>query len=426
MSVANGFPPIQGVFYSVFDTEQGSKPVIQVPDGVVRTTSESEGQTPLVLFDDIKNYIIPKPALCNEIVSVLYKGYRVVGHPVHIISENYERNSFTFNFAFIFQDDADVAPYENVISRTANMFKALEMQSHYLSGNANQLTLKSAIDQMFQDLNSFSECQIPIDMANKIDIKLFPILEAPPEIHGYYVPVLVVDIVDLIDDSWNPTLDRLVTYINGKNSVRKIADLAEADYELTKKGIQHLVHYGCVVIIDIFLFSNIYAPTSTVTEICDPLNFTEFNDYCYKKRKLNHSQRQLSVADVHIKLSMKQVFKLYTSFNNGLPVSAWCNQHKDLLQDLDLIRFLEFGILKKIIYMVHSIPIRLSKRDLPSRKRIEEALDRQGLDKSGADFILECMVRPMHFESLCTELRASKTTVANVLKEVDAWVIVNK
>lgn len=420
MYAANGFPPIRAAFYSVFDPEQGSKVVAQVPADAVLA------QDPLVAFDAIKNYIIPKPPLCNQIVGILYKGYRVVGHPVHLVSTHYERNSFTFNFSFVFDADAEIGPYENVISRTANMFRALEEQSHYLSDAGNLRALQSALDQMFQDLNNFSECQIPIDDSNKLDIKLFPILEEPPAIHGFHVPVLTVELARLVDESWNPALERIVQYIDGCNSVRRIADLAEADYDLTKRGIQHLVHYGCVVVIDVFQFSNVYAPTSTVADICDPGVFEEFSEYVYTAKPLpGPFARSMSVVEP-VRLSMRLALKLYTSFNSGQPLSVWCVQHKELLADVDLVKLLEFGVLKRLIYMVHSYPLFLPRRDRPSQQRVELALEKHGLDPHCAEWVFKCMDSAVHLEALCTELRASKTTAVNVLKDVGDWVIANK
>lgn len=484
MSVANGFPRISAVFFSVFDPEQGSKPVAQVPDGAVKQTGTSQVAAPFVSFDAIKNYIIPKPVLCNRLVSVLYKGYRVIGYPVNIVGKHYERNSFTFNFAFIFPDDADTSPYESIIVRTAKMFKALEEQSQYLSDLSNLVAIDSAMEQMFQDLNNFSECQIPIDESNKLDIKLLPIAQAPPEIQGYDVPVSTVKLSHLVDETWDPTLERLLPFINGINSVKQIADLASADYTLTKKGIQHLVHYGCVVTISLFQFSNMYAPTSAVAEICNLEVFQEFCDYVYKSKSRllipksgitahnstaqtsgaqisgaqisgtqisetqdtagisntyvgSHGSRNqhLSVGTSHsdsmlnepsAMLNVKQVFKLYTGFFAGLSLGSWYHAHRDLLQDIDLNKFLAFGVLKRLIYLVHSYPVWIPRHHPPPRGKIEEVMENLGLDPEDAHIICSSFEKARHFDELCTELRANRATVSKLLKSLGDWAILNK
>lgn len=517
MSVANGFPQISGIFFSIFDAQQGSKPKCQVPDGAVLRTATSEVVEPLIPFDAIKNYIIPKPVLCNRLVSIHCNGFRIIGYPVNIPGDHYERNSFTFNLAFIFAADADTSPYEGVISRTAKMLRALEEQSRYVSDLKNLVALDGAVEQMFQDLNSFSECQIPIDASNKLDIKLFPIIEAPPELHGYDVPIITVKIGSLVDETWDPTLERLLPYINGANSIRRIADLASADFKLTVKAIQHLVHYGCVVILGIFQFGNIYAPTSSVADICDPQIFQEFCYYVYNYKhrgktiprrgsgsfnansrvnipgstpgsgigsalsssvavgslagsvNVSGSGHRGSHTDVrpsspgsypsaHLSestgsnrgslyrhhrtsqattgttysvvgpasvLSLKQVFNLYSSFHVGLPLSQWCLNNRDLLQDIDLNRFIAFGQLKRLIYQAHSYPMPISFRHPPSKPKIEDCLESYGISPEHADLISMCYEKPIHLDELCNELRENRAVVTQILKSLGDWALVN-
>lgn len=452
MSVANGFAQIAGMFYTIFDPEQGTKPCCQAPDGAIKSTPTSQVAQPFLDFDAVKNYIIPKPVLCNRIVSFLYKGYQVIGYPVNIPGDHYPRNSFTFNLAFIFHAGADATAYESIVVRTAKMMKALEEQSLYLSSGENLHAFDSAMEQMFQDLNNYSECMISVDSINKIDIKLLPILEAPPDLKSYDVPITTVDLASMVDETWDPTLERLLPYINGVSSIRQIADLASADYTLTKKGIQHLVHYGCAVMTSIFQFSNMYAPTSVVTDICNPDVYQEFCDYVHKSsyskkshpqaaapimssnttrsRRVSHGHSSSATHEMFREsssmLSVKQAFKLYSSFSCGVTLGSWCHTNRDLLQEVDLNRFITFGILKRLIYLLRSYPLWISRRSPPSIFRIEEVLEEHGLSPDGAPVIQKCMSQATHFDEVCTELRASKATIFKVLRSLGDWAIVNR
>lgn len=60
------------------------------------------------------------------------------------------------------------------------------------------------------------------------------------------------------------TLTRILPYIDGINSVYFISQLADTDIGLTRKAIQHLVYYDCVVLLDIFQFGAMYAPTPII------------------------------------------------------------------------------------------------------------------------------------------------------------------
>ena len=127
-------------------------------------------------------------------------------------------------------------------------------------------SIESLIQQIYQDLNNYSECCIPLDTSNSVDIKLFPILPPPINIKAYQVPIVTVRLNSLVDVNWDPTMIKILPYINGLNSVKKISELADANYLLTKQCIQHLMHYKCIEVIDIFQFGNIYAPTNHIGE----------------------------------------------------------------------------------------------------------------------------------------------------------------
>ena len=244
METSDGFIPIVAIFYSVFHPIEGTKIVHQFPENSISTgrSPTSIGDGGLFDFDTIKNYVIPKPQLCNRLISLKIDKYKVIGYPVNMESSHYARNSFNFNFCFVFRYDmGDVSPYESAIKRMGQMFQVLEEQSFMLSsldkdnsffkdkaiksnkalissslssdgttrepldegGNENHFhphnvqngtsistpgfakpkialsSIESLIQQIYQDLNNYSECCIPLDTSNSVDIKLFPIL--PPQ-----------------------------------------------------------------------------------------------------------------------------------------------------------------------------------------------------------------------------------------------------
>lgn len=63
-------------------------------------------------------------------------------------------------------------------------------------------------------------------------------------------------------NSWDPTLLRIIPFIDGVASVARISQFADVDLNLTRKAVAHLVYYGCVILLDIFQFSAVYAPTA--------------------------------------------------------------------------------------------------------------------------------------------------------------------
>lgn len=317
-SAFDGFVPIHTIFYTLFHPTEGSKVRFQFPPN-----SLENGQ---INFDTIKNYVIPKPQLCNKLLTFKYGNFRLVCYPVNVNAGYYARNSFNFNFVFVFPYECATSPYEPAIARLGKMFRVLEEQSQILSkaeqdsvyfglktsdaattdqsqeipplalseysdANASNdvsdkyreimlslgkekksLEIEDLIMKLYVDLNNYSECLIPIDEGNSIDIKLFPVRTPPStNISVEDVPIAIVNLPSLIDVNWDPTMVKIVPFINGINSIAQIASCAQSDVSLVVECIRHLLYFRCIVISDIFQFGNIYAPTSELHQfLTDP------------------------------------------------------------------------------------------------------------------------------------------------------------
>ncbi|KAF3990206.1 hypothetical protein FT663_02217 [Candidozyma haemuli var. vulneris] len=439
---SDGFVPILAIFYAVFHPTEGTKIVHQVPERAIASAGDTSG-TSLFNFDTVKNYIIPKPQLCNKLISFKIENLRVLGYPVNIEGSRYSRNSFNFNFCFVFPYNSDTTPYESAIQRMGRMFRALEEQSFLLSkldknmmffsdkaapktekraqftpgqGKVRKFTLssiESLIHQIYQDLNNYSECCIPIDTSNSVDIKLFPVLPPPVNIKAFQVPLMTVRLHSLIDVNWDPTMVKILPFINGLNSVKRISEKADADYLLTKQCIQHLMHYRCLTIVDIFQFNNIYAPTNSIgnfltahgmAEECQAYvikapasddsavatpsisatpatpatpstpKYSEGDQLGTSSRMEPSSSQpasaspntyfrgpkgrlqQKSTQPIYVP-SKATLFYLYRSLNQGQTIKEWYIQHQKALQSIDIRRFINFGVVRGIIYRSHSYTI---------------------------------------------------------------------
>lgn len=170
------------------------------------------------------------------------------------------------------------------------MFRVLEEQNQILSLAENDpiffkdpstlsskpdsnFSIQDLIMRIYQDLNSYSECLIPINDANTVDIKLFPLVPPPTAIQLSVdaVPISVVNMNKVIDLNWDPTMLNILPFIDGLNSISNISKLSDSDSNLVIECIRHLIYYKCVIITDIFQFSNIYAPTNQITTfLSDP------------------------------------------------------------------------------------------------------------------------------------------------------------
>jgi nitrogen permease regulator 2-like protein len=124
------FPKVVAIFYATFDFQAGSKILVQSPDEIICPTSPSS----LFDFTSLSEYIIPKKDLCNRLVNIVAPtGYRILGYPVHIPNNKYERNFLIFNLGFVFRENEEIASYIPVVRRLAMTFRQLEV-STTLSG----------------------------------------------------------------------------------------------------------------------------------------------------------------------------------------------------------------------------------------------------------------------------------------------------
>jgi hypothetical protein len=65
------------------------------------------------------------------------------------------------------------------------------------------------IEQLFEDLNSYSETSIPIDSFNSIELKIFPFYPNPPKVEDWQVPVPLLNLKKRMDDSWDLTMTKV-------------------------------------------------------------------------------------------------------------------------------------------------------------------------------------------------------------------------
>jgi hypothetical protein len=253
------------------------------------------------------------------------------------------------------------------------------------------------------------------------------------------------------------TLTRIIPYIDGVNSVAQIAELADTDLSLTRKAVQHLLYYGCVLLLDIFQFSAIYAPTAEIGAFVDNEDAqTEAVRYvCMGTyRRLRDNESGNSNADkwgfvaAEVGIDCAKLVALYTSLKQGQTLKLWCSEHNMLLQGIDVRRFITFGIIKGFLYRVHKyvvadiggIPEGPSRRDELDELEQKGYADPRGYGESrlhldsrghrdsrrgsiaGSSIGRETLplaryLDGMHcFDEICTELRLSEKKVLEKMK----------
>lgn len=243
---------------------------------------------------------------------------------------------------------------------------------------------------MLEDLNNYCECMIPIDESNSINIKLFPTYAPPPPVKAWHVPVSTVELTAHMDVNWDLTIQRIVPHIDGINSVRRISELADADFKLTKKAISHLLYYGCLIMVDVFQFSAIYACTAEISSL--------ITDLAMQEECANY------IADAEAqKVKPAEVAQLYCSLSQGVTLKKWCMENAAKLKGVDIRRFIAFGVVKGFVYRVHKWPVAVG-----------------GGPRGGMERWVQggCCL-----DEICTELQRSEKEVVAMLETADVQIL---
>lgn len=230
---------------------------------------------------------------------------------------------------------------------------------------------------------------IYIDEANAINMKLFPYHPAPPPVRGWHVPVPKMKLNEIVDPTWDLTLQKLIPHIDGVNDVRRIAWLADVSLPLTQTALQHLLYYDTVLLLDMFFFSGCYAPRPAIHDffankdgmvdecasyVCvggpapsesepTPSNIstsTTPRPSTIKSTRVTGSSNGQSCSHTAVtsqRVSNYQVIKLMTTFCVGRSVMEWIKLHNDagfpVLSLVDVRRLVQFGVIKGLLYRVH-------------------------------------------------------------------------
>ncbi|PKX89502.1 nitrogen permease regulating protein NPR2 [Aspergillus novofumigatus IBT 16806] len=398
---------IRAIFYSKFDTQEGCP---SSPRRSHRTLCDRPSQPLFLTFSNISFFVIPRQELCGNLIQVCTNGYRILGYPICMKSLRYDRNEFIFNFCLVLAEEEDFSSYKSVVQKLADLMHGLEEQNGFLSrdhSKSGEGKVYSLCETLMEDLNNYCECMIPIDELNTLNIKLFPVYPAPPQVRAWQVPLFTVRYQAFMDENWDLTMQRIVPHINGVNSIRIISILADTDFSLTCRAIRHLLYYGCLFLLDIFSFSAIYAPTAQFSSTiasdeemqreCARYVNTLFAPSLTGHGSTNAaappsaSTSALSPAahgltNAHVSgipgnlvgLSKYDpdsvwprrprphatppppemvdgvgIVELYASLKQGQSVRQWYAQNSRKLAHIDIRRFITFGIIKGFLYRVH-------------------------------------------------------------------------
>lgn len=226
-------------------------------------------------------------------------------------------------------------------------------------------------------------------------MKLFPHHRVPPTVKGWHVPVAKMKFADVVDPTWDLTLQKVIAHIDGVSDVRRIAFAADVSLDLAKIALRHLLYYDTVLLLDMFFFGSCYAPRPGVHDFVANVSA---NDGYGGASGANDDEQSgaaqgsgggidgasgsggggalmgsgtsgdgggiadecanyVCIMSSGQRVSNHQLIKLMTSFCVGRTVGEWLRLHMeagfDVLRYVDVRRLVQFGVIKGLLYRVH-------------------------------------------------------------------------
>lgn len=179
-----------------------------------------------------------------------------------------------------------------------------------------------------------------------INVKLFPTYTNPKDVHDWDVPVTLLDLSRRISGNWDLTMRKILPFIDGINHVKRIAQLADADLELTRQGIEHLLYYRCIIMIDLFQFTNMYTVRPTIATLAeDDIIINECASYV--------TRRGYTLP------TWPKLLALYSSLRPSVTLNEWIEDNDIDTIGIDVRRFVTFGVIKGFLRRVHRFPVLL-------------------------------------------------------------------
>jgi hypothetical protein len=230
--------------------------------------------------------------------------------------------------------------------------------------------------EVYEQLNSYAECCVRVSKTQVLNLRLERSLSErsrqrrQKKIRAWDVPLLIRELPDPERWTWDLVLEKVRPHIDGVNHVKRIARLADVDIKLVKKAVWELVVHERVMVLDIFHFQAVYALTQDfalfvknveVVEECSQYVAIDPKDGMFASVLSKDILEEASASPP----DKTTIVELYTILKPGLSIADFCLAHQDLLANIDIRRFITFGVIKGFLKRLHKYALALDPPDFP-------------------------------------------------------------
>ena len=240
---------LKGITYSEFDNIVGPQLRFSYPPDVL----------PKDIFEPLSDYVIVGKHLCGKIIVVKTQELQFLNYSVSIDNPKYERNTLLFSFGFVLDPGERTEPFEPLLRKISSVMVSLELERDFLFQPAAKQRIAEILPHLYQSLHVHGEAFLQLDAHNILALKPFrPISPQPRVLADHEVPLLKYDPRFMSHLPWDLSLQHLLPSIDGTRYIKRIAREAEMDIDCVRQSLRTLLFYDCVLLVDVFRFSNVY------------------------------------------------------------------------------------------------------------------------------------------------------------------------
>ncbi|GJQ08803.1 hypothetical protein GpartN1_g594.t1 [Galdieria partita] len=475
---------ISSVFLAEFDNVAGPRNSICIQPYSVEPVS-------IEVFEKVYEFLIPKRSLYGQIVSVQVDNFTLIGKPTQVEGSQYERNAYLFNIGFVLESSPEEHPFlvrdmVPVVLKLSAELLSLEKERGLLSRQdwQSRTTLRTKLSKMVNQLFEKGSHFLVFDASHASYLKVLScnpkytqglsgLVNSSRRLRLDHVPVAIVApmLVRKFASQIDPNVSQISLHINGVYCIDQIASLTNLDRERVFRSIRLLLDADMIRCIDIFRFQNRYEPTSKLYVVKEDVSFWE---QCHRLVRYNSqslfgkvgstnregslfssgtrrqsgghtidSFSQSKSSFVSLKTGscnfsngnssithhvLECYYYLYDSLNRKEQVEQLVEFHWEILQTIDIRKWIAFGMLTGIIRRVYEYPICMKHSCLSDiASLLEREVEAQSSSSVRIDAtLLQELLNGRH----CTDelgcllkvpLNILETTLSSYPNEIQVW-----
>jgi hypothetical protein len=118
--------------------------------------------------------------MCGKLFTMKRKNYTLMGMPIEILNEKYQRHAIEFNFGFFLnkrkysnQDNKqkDMEIYGKILKKIGEKLTELELESEFIWNEDKKTQLRTIVYQLYEQLEDNFNCFIKIDEYNCLNYR---------------------------------------------------------------------------------------------------------------------------------------------------------------------------------------------------------------------------------------------------------------